>query len=150
MKVISVFFSQNAISKNSGPLTLLVPFLLSTTVWFGLIDKVRYVVLNTNVFLKFCEFNLFVFLYMITLCGLTYIFEKDKKKSLEVPLHFSPYLLFPVYYRILKIAGLPPSMALEVCFVHSILLSLKRFGLYFVSYRAIGLVLVSMVVRRWL
>ncbi len=150
MKFFLLFFSRRAVEKTSDWWTVFLPFILASTIWFGLFDKISFFVLNTNRLVKFLEFNLLIFFYILGLCGAAMVFEKDKRKVLQIPLYFLPYIFLPLYTRILDFFAMPVFWAFEICFLHSMIISLSEYGLYFTIFRVVGNLSATLVVRDWL
>ncbi|HEY8542549.1 MAG TPA: hypothetical protein VIL29_09200 [Pseudothermotoga sp.] len=149
MNCLELLYSPKKIMKVAGYWTLLIPFILVNTLWFSLSDKIRYVLLNTNYFSYYIEFNLIVFIYIAILCGVVALLERNFKKIFSLPLFFIPYFFVPIYLRILEILDLPPIFSISIGFVHSLLFSFNCYRLSVHIIRTVVCILVILVVRRW-
>lgn len=149
MSYLGLLYSPKKIAKVADYWTLLIPFILTNTLWFSLSDKIRYVLLNTNYFVGYVQFNTIVFVYVAILCGVTALIERDFKKIFSMPLFFLPYLFVPIYLRILEFFGLPSILSISIGFVHSLLSSFDYYKPSIHVIRTIACILVMMVVRRW-
>lgn len=150
MSCFELVYSPKKIAKVADYWTLLIPFVLANTLWFSLLDKIRYVILNTNYFVNYIEFNLVIFIYVVILCGVVALVERDFKKIFSMPLFFVPYLFIPIYLRIFEALNLPPMFSISISFVHSLLSSFNCYKLSIHVIRTIVCILIMLVVRRWL
>lgn len=149
MSCFELVYSPKKIAKVADYWTLLIPFVLANTLWFSLSDKIRYVILNTNYFVNYIKFNLVIFIYIVIICGVVALVERDFKKIFSMPLFFVPYLFIPIYLRIFEALNLPPMFSISISFVHSLLSSFNCYKLSIHVIRTIVCILIMLVVRRW-
>ncbi len=150
MSYFGLLYSSKKIAKVADYWTLIVPFILVNTLWFSLLDRVRYVFLNTNYFVNYVKLNLAVFVYVIILCGMVALIERDFKKIFSMPLFFIPYMFLPLYIRIFEFFNLPLMVSISFGFVHSLLISFNYYRLSIHIIRTVVCILIMLVVRRWL
>lgn len=148
MNYLVLLYSPKKISKSSDYRSMIVPFLLTSTLWFSFSKEVHYIFLCTNLAIKFVEFNILIYTYIMILCGLIAFIEKTPKKVLSFPMFFLPYFFTPVYFRILELLNFPAMMAFTISFVHSLFLSRNQYGLYLHLIRTSAFIIVLLVVRR--
>ncbi len=149
MNVLFLFFSPRRVKGVARWWGFCIPFLIATTLWFALFDKIRFIFMNSNLLTKFIELNFVTFLYIAILSGFAVVFEKDRQKSMQLPFYFLPYLFLPIYVRILQLFDLKPLWAFQISFLHSIFISVGEYGYYYALIRAAGNIVVSLVVREW-
>ncbi|MEJ5228739.1 MAG: hypothetical protein WHT65_01940 [Pseudothermotoga sp.] len=150
MNYFELLYSAKRISKVADYWTLVVPLILANVLWFSLSDLLKYVFLNTNYLFKYIELNVFIFGYVIVLCGVVGLLERDLKKVLSLPLFFIPYFFLPLYFRILGILQLPPMLSMAISFTHSMMISAGYYKWTIQIIRTAVCIMVMLVVRRWL